>query len=114
MIVRVWHGRTTLQKADEYATFLVRRAIPDYRATEGNFGAFVLQRREEHAAHFLTVSLWPSVEAIRRFAGDDYDLAKYYDEDEAYLLEFETTVKHYDLEGGDYVSDNALRKAIGL
>jgi heme-degrading monooxygenase HmoA len=114
MIVRVWHGRTSLQKADEYAAFLVRRAIPDYRAIEGNLGAFVLQRREEHAAHFLTVSLWPSAEAVRRFAGDDYELAKYYEEDEAYLLEFETTVKHYDLEGGDYVSDNALRKAIAL
>lgn len=114
MIVRVWHGRTSLQKAAEYAAFLVRRAIPDYRAVEGNLGAFVLQRPEEHVAHFLTVSLWSSVEAIKRFAGEDYELAKYYDEDENYLLEFETKVRHYDVAGGDYVSNNDLRKAIGV
>ena len=114
MIIRVWHGRTSLHKADDYADFLVRRAIPDYRSTQGNLGAFVLQRREEHAAHFLTVSLWPSLEAIKRFAGDDYELAKYYEEDAGFLLEFEARVKHYELEGGDYVSDTVLGKAIGL
>ncbi len=102
MIVRIWHGRTSLAQADEYAQFLVERAIPDYRSTPGNLGAFILQRRETDCAHFLTVSLWPSLEVIRNFAGDPIDRAKYYDEDQQFLLEFEPTVAHYDLVGSDF------------
>ena len=46
--------------------------------------------------HFLTISLWDSLESIKRFAGDDYERARYYAEDEKFLLEFEPTVQHYE------------------
>jgi heme-degrading monooxygenase HmoA len=101
-----------LKKADDYSAFLVQRAIPDYRSIAGNLGAFVLQNRDEHCAHFLTVSVWKSVDAIKKFAGDDYEIAKYYEEDKNYLLEFETKVKHYEVAGGDFAPGD-LRKAIG-
>ena len=35
--------------------------------------------------------------AIAAFAGADLEVAKYYPEDEKYLLEFERTVTHYEL-----------------
>ena len=41
MIVRIWHGRTRDERADEYGAFLTLRAIPDYRGTAGNLRAFV-------------------------------------------------------------------------
>src|SRR5688572_11291341 len=99
IIVRVWHGRTPLNKAAEYSGFLNQRAIADYRATPENLGAFVLERREADCAHFLTVSLWPSMKAIEAFAGSDLERAKYYEEDKDYLLEFEATVAHYTITG---------------
>lgn len=102
MIVRVWHGRTPLTRGDAYARFLVERAIPDYRATAGNLGAGVLRRDEDEVAHFLTVSLWPSRDAIAAFAGDEIEVAKYYPEDRDFLLEFEPQVRHYDLVGADF------------
>ena len=43
----------------------------------------------------LTLSWWESAEHIRGFAGDDIEQAVYYAEDEAYLVDRETTVKHY-------------------
>ncbi len=97
MIARIWHGVTPGAKADEYLDFLRKRAIPDYRSVEGNQSVYILRRVEGDVAHFLTLTLWESVEAVQRFAGSDFEKAKYYPEDKAFLLEFEPTVTHYEV-----------------
>lgn len=45
-------------------------------------------------AHLL-VTVWDSMESMRRFAGDDPELAKYYPEDDEFLLEKEEQVLMY-------------------
>ncbi|GLQ47632.1 antibiotic biosynthesis monooxygenase [Dyella lipolytica] len=97
MICRIWHGRTSRERADEYATFLEQSAIPDYRSVPGNIDVAVLRRDEGDVTHFLTVTHWVSEEVIRAFAGDDVLKAKYYPEDEGFLLEFEPEVQHFDV-----------------
>lgn len=96
MIARIWHGITPASKADEYVEFLHRSGVRDYQATEGNRGVHLLRRIEGDQAHFLLLTFWDSVESIKRFAGEDYEKARYYPEDEGYLLEFEETVTHYE------------------
>jgi heme-degrading monooxygenase HmoA len=54
----------------------------------------VLRRIEGDVCHFMTLTFWESREAIKAFAGDNIEVAKYYPEDEKYLLEFEPTVTH--------------------
>ncbi len=54
-------------------------------------------RREGKVVHFVFLSLWESREAIRAFAGDDLEKARYYPEDEHFLLELEPTVTHYEV-----------------
>jgi len=95
MIVRIWHGRTPRAVADEYAAFLARRAIPDYRAVPGNLEAAVYRRDEGEVTHFLTVSHWTDENAIRAFAGKDMLKSRFYPEDTGYLLEFEPEVQQY-------------------
>jgi heme-degrading monooxygenase HmoA len=95
MIYRVWHGRTRRSKADAYASFLERKAIPDYRSVPGNLSVAVLRRDDGDTTHFLTVTYWESEDCVRDFAGDDVLKAKYYPEDQDYLLEFEPLVQHY-------------------
>ncbi len=95
MIVRIWHGRVPQEKAAAYREFLKRRAIPDYRGTPGNLKVYILEREEGEVTHFLTVTFWESLEAIKAFAGEDYEQAKYYPEDKDFLLEFEPRVVHY-------------------
>ena len=95
MICRMWHGRTPRSKADAYASFVEQRAIPDYRSVPGNLSVAVLRRDEGDTTHFLTVTYWESEDCIRAFAGDDVLKAKYYPEDQDYLLEFEPLVQHY-------------------
>jgi heme-degrading monooxygenase HmoA len=100
MIVRIWHGVTPAAKSDEYFDYLDETGVPDYRATEGNRGVYVLRRIEGNRAHFLTVSFWESTEAIEQFAGSDPERARYYPEDEEFLLDFEPTVEHYEIMTG--------------
>jgi heme-degrading monooxygenase HmoA len=100
VIARIWHGRTSREKADAYLAFLEARALPDYRSVAGNRGAYVLRRIDGEVAHFLTLSLWDSMEAIEAFAGKNVLEAKYYPEDRDFLLEFEPEVRHYEWSGG--------------
>lgn len=99
MIARLWHGAVPADRADAYLEYLNRTGVPDYRATEGNRGVRVLRRDEGGRTHFLLVSLWESGDAIRAFAGDDPERARYYPEDEEYLLELEPRVTHYEVAG---------------
>ena len=97
MIARTWHGMTDASKADEYLDYLNKTGVHEYRATQGNLGVYVLRRIEGNVAHFLLLTLWESEEAIKRFAGPDMEVAKYYPEDEQFLLELEPTVTHYEV-----------------
>jgi heme-degrading monooxygenase HmoA len=97
VIARLWHGATPASRSDAYLQFLLRTGIPDYAKTAGHRGTQILVRKEGDLAHFLLISLWDSMEAIRQFAGPDADRAKYYSEDSEYLLELEPTVVHYEV-----------------
>ncbi len=99
MIARMWHGRVATAKADRYRDFLIARAIPDYRSVAGNLGVRVLERPDGDVTHFVTLSFWEDMTAIRAFAGEDVEAAKYYPEDKDFLLEFEPRVVHYEVVG---------------
>ncbi len=95
MIARIWHGVPPVSKADEYVEYLNKTGIPDYAATEGNRGVYLLRKIEGDQAHFITLTFWDSEQAIEKFAGQDIEKAKYYPEDAEFLLEFEPLVQHY-------------------
>ena len=97
MIARLWHGAVHAEKAEEYRRYLEKTGLTDYRSTPGNRGVTVLRRVEGRVAHYLLVTFWESEAAIRAFAGDDIERARYYPEDEAFLLELEPKVVHYEV-----------------
>lgn len=97
MIARIWHGAVPVSKGSEYLGLMRKIALPAYQATQGNRGAWCLHRAESDATHFQMLTFWDDIEAIRRFAGDDYKMAKYYGFDSDYLIEMEPQVLHYDV-----------------
>jgi heme-degrading monooxygenase HmoA len=97
MIARIWHGITPTAKADAYLSFLKARALPDYRSTPGNLGAWILRRADGEITHFRTLTHWDSLASIQAFAGKDIQRAKYYPEDADFLLAFEPEVEHSQL-----------------
>ena len=101
LIARIWHGVTDAARADENAAYLERTGARECRATPGNRGVYVLRRIKQDRAEFTFISLWDSFEAIRRFAGEDYEKAHYYPEDRDFLVELEPFVDHYEVLAGD-------------
>lgn len=97
MIARVWHGRTPEGQADEYFEYIKKTGIPGYKSTEGHRGLFALKRTRNGASEFLLITLWDSVEAIKKFSGPDFEKAVYFPDDEKYLLEIEPYVDHFEV-----------------
>jgi heme-degrading monooxygenase HmoA len=95
MIARMWHGAVPAAKGEEYLNRMRKVALPDYQSISGNRGAFCLRRREGDVAHFEMLTFWDDVDAIKRFAGEEFQRAKYYDFDRAFLVELEPNVRHY-------------------
>ncbi|HLF74596.1 MAG TPA: hypothetical protein VI524_09630 [Anaerolineales bacterium] len=102
MIARMWHGRVQTSKAEAYREFLNARAIPDYRSAAGNLSVHILERRDGNITHFITLTFWKDLNAIKAFAGQDAEAAKYYSEDQDFLLEFEPKVAHYEVVGQSF------------
>ena len=97
MIARIWHGRTRLEDYETYTEFLINRAIPDYRSTKGFLKLAFLRNKEDNVGHFTLITFWENLEVIKNFAGEELDKAKYYPEDDKFLLEFEEKVTHYEV-----------------
>jgi heme-degrading monooxygenase HmoA len=96
-VARTWRGWTRRSDADAYVAYLEQTGMPAYRQTPGNCGAWILRRDDGDRTEFVTLSFWESVDAIHGFAGDDISVAVFYPEDDAFLIERETSVQHYEI-----------------
>lgn len=101
MIAREWRGRVPPAKADAYRRLMLDVALPDYRATPGNCGAWCLTREVDGLVEFAMLTFWRDFEAIRGFAGEDPEAAKYYDFDPDFLVEMAPRVTHFAICTGD-------------
>lgn len=97
MIARIWHGVTAVKDYEAYTNILKEIAIPDYSQTPGFKGLSFLRNIQGAGAHFTLITYWESIDAIKNFAGSDFEKAKYYPIDKDYLLAFEETVQHYEV-----------------
>ena len=95
-ITRIWHGVTRVEHADEYLKYIEDTGMKEYRHIQGNLSAKLLRRVEGDECHFLTITEWDSYDSIKKFAGENYFNAKYYELDRKFLLEFEENVVHYE------------------
>lgn len=99
-ILREWRGVIRRSQRDQYVEHIGAMALSDYRSTPGNLGAAIAVRDlDELRSEVITLSWWHTLENIRAFAGDDIELARYYPEDDEYLLERPRTVAHYECHG---------------
>jgi heme-degrading monooxygenase HmoA len=99
MIARTWSGTVRTTDADRYADYIRETGFAKYGETPGNRGAWLLRRDNDEAGttEFVTLSLWDDVAAIQAFAGDDIEAAVLYPEDERYLVDGGTDIRHYEV-----------------
>lgn len=98
MIARTWRGWTAADRTAAYVEYLNRTGVADLRSTPGNRGVLVLHREvEDERSEFVVISLWDSFEAIVAFAGEDIAVARFYPEDDDFLLERDWTCVHHEV-----------------
>ncbi len=99
MIGRVWHGWTNLENADAYEQLLrseifsgiAKRSIKGYR------GIHLLRRNVDEGVEFVTIMWFDSLDAVRVFAGEDYEVAVVPPKARELLSRFDARSAHYEV-----------------
>lgn len=98
MIARTWRGAVRREDADAYAAYMQDTGVTGYATTPGNRGVWMLRRDVGDTTEFVMFTLWSSIEAVKSFAGEDYETAIFYPEDERFLVERDLTSTHYEVD----------------
>jgi heme-degrading monooxygenase HmoA len=97
MIARIWRGATAADRAQDYLEYLRGTGIADYRATPGNHGVEVLMRTHDDRTDFTLITYWESIESVKAFAGDPPEVARFYPEDDDYLIDRDLEATHHEV-----------------
>jgi heme-degrading monooxygenase HmoA len=97
MIARTWKGAVRAGDGDAYADYLRETGVAGYAATPGNRAVWMLRRDDGDRTEFLMFTLWDSLDAVKGFAGEDYETAVFYPEDDRFLIERDLTCPHYEV-----------------
>ena len=99
MIARLWHGWTTLENADNYENLLKTEIFPGIAAkgVDGYRGIRLLRRMHEKEVEFITMMEFDSWEAVKKFAGDDYECAYVPPKAREVLARFDERSQHYEI-----------------
>ena len=90
-IARIWRGRTTREKADDYADYLRSEGVTPL--LEKALGAQMFRDDRASESEFVTISYWESVVAMSRFAGPDPRRIHHLPRDAEFLIELPAGVE---------------------
>lgn len=99
MIGRIWHGWTTPQNADIYQNLLKTQVLPGIAAMNipGYRDIQVFRRSLGDEVEFITIMRFDSLDAVKRFVGEDYEVAHVPPEARKVLTRFDERSQHYEI-----------------
>jgi len=99
MVGRIWHGWTTPQNADVYENLLKTEIFPGIAAKNvpGYREIQLFRRPLADEVEFITLMWFDSWEAVKQFAGDDYETAYVPAKARQVLSRFDATSQHYEI-----------------
>ena len=97
MISRVWHGWTSRENADAYEDLLRTEIFSGIakRSIQGYRGIHLLRRDVDDGVEFVTIMWFDSLDALRAFAGEDYEVAVVPPKARQLLSRFDSRSAHY-------------------
>jgi uncharacterized protein len=99
-ILRMWKARSTIEKAPEYVEHATSKVFPSLNAIEGYRGAYLLRRTVEGGVDLVVLTLWESMAAVRKFAGETPEDAVVEPAARAVLTSFDDAVTHFEIVSG--------------
>lgn len=97
MIARHWRGWTTPANAEAYERLLNSRVLPDLRTVDGYRGGYVLRHDNPKESEFVVINFFDSLDAVKRFAGEDYATPVFEPEARELLSRIDTIAYHYEV-----------------
>jgi len=99
MIARIWHGYTTRENASVYEIMLKEEILTGIkkRNIKGFIDIQLLIRKLGSEVEFVTVMRFDSLNAVKEFAGDDYEKAVIYPDAKPLLLRYDERSRHYEI-----------------
>jgi heme-degrading monooxygenase HmoA len=97
MIARLWRGSAAREKANDYLEHLQQNVFPELGQIDGYCGAYLLRRDLNDGVEFTVLTLWETMDAIRKFAGQDAERAVVAPAAQALLRDFDSTAAHYEV-----------------
>lgn len=99
MISRIWHGWTTPANADKYEAMLKEEIFVgiENRQIRGFEGIQLLRREAGAEVEFVTIMRFASLDAVREFAGEDYEACVVPEKARAVLSHFDQRSQHYEI-----------------
>ncbi|MEP6846234.1 MAG: antibiotic biosynthesis monooxygenase [Panacibacter sp.] len=99
MITRIWHGYTVFENANSYETLLLEEVFEGIhnRHIEGVKSIQLLRRTFADETEFITIMMFESLEAVREFAGENYEAAVVPEKARELLKRFDEISQHYEV-----------------
>ena len=100
MIARVWRGATKPEHAEAYEAMLKPELLPGLSKVPGFRGSYFLRRDFDLEVEFVTIIFWESLDALKAFAGEDYEISIIPEERRQYLSKHQHRAEHYEVISG--------------
>jgi heme-degrading monooxygenase HmoA len=93
----MWRGSAIRERADDYIKHLQQSVVPELRQIDGFKGVYLLRRESSDGVEFVVLTLWESMDVIRRFAGENPEVAVVAPAARALFREYDAEVKHFEI-----------------
>lgn len=97
MIARMWRGYPLPERAEDYVKHLRDSVLPELRQITGFQGVTLLRQDSSQNMEFVVLTFWGSMDAIRRFAGENAEVAVVAPAAQILFREYDPTVKHFEV-----------------
>jgi heme-degrading monooxygenase HmoA len=96
VVTRLWRGWAPADRADAYEQHYRFEVLPVLRGVAGFAGARLLRRRSGDETEFVSLTFFDTLDAVRAFAGPNYETAVVAEEAREVLVRFDDHVSHYE------------------
>jgi heme-degrading monooxygenase HmoA len=100
MVARHWRGWTKCENADGYEELLKQKVLPGLNDIAGYRGGYILRNNRPEESEFVVINLFDSLEAVKQFAGPEYEVAVFEPEAKIFLSRIENFATHYEVRAG--------------
>jgi drug/metabolite transporter (DMT)-like permease len=98
-ITRIWHGATPAGMTEEYVSLAKSNCVANCTATPGNLGVTFFHETEGDVTRHTFISYWKDMDAVKLFAGEDFQKPRFFAGEERFLVESDKEVEHREVVG---------------